>query len=56
MERDDPKDWGSLEKGHQPLDEGWIPGVRGGYQPETSEAGSPPTGGGGGKEPPKKSD
>ncbi len=36
-----------LEKGHIPRDEG----VRGGYQPETSEGGTPPTGGGGGKEP-----
>jgi len=33
-------------------DEAMIVGVRGGYQPETSDAGSPPSGGGGGKEPP----
>lgn len=37
--------------GHVPVEKGWIPGVRGGYQPETSETGNPPTGGGGGKEP-----
>ena len=43
-----------LEKGHQPLREGWVPGVRNGYQPETSEAGPPPTGGSGAKEPDKK--
>lgn len=46
--------WVDVEKGHKPLDEGWIPGVRGGYQPETNEAGDPPTGAGGGKEPEKK--
>ena len=42
-----------LHKGHLPLKEGWIPGVRGGYQPETSEAGPPPSGGSGAKEPEK---
>lgn len=40
-----------LEKGHKPLEEGWRPEVRGGYQPVTSEAGSPPTGGSGVQEP-----
>ncbi len=54
MSDDDKRNWFDLEKGHKPLDEGWIPGVRNGYQPETSEAGTPPTGGGGGKEPDKK--
>jgi hypothetical protein len=42
--------------GHVPVPEtkGWIPAIRNGYKPETSEAGPPPTGGGGGKEPDKK--
>ena len=54
---EDKGQWVELEKGHKPISEGWVPGIRGGYQPETSEAGNPPTGGGGGKEPvpePKK--
>ena len=44
-----------IREGHVPVEKGWIPSVRGGYQPETSEAGNPPTGGGGGKEPEQKS-
>ncbi len=44
--------WERMEKGFVPRDDE----VRGGYQPETSEAGSPPTGGGGGKEPKKDED
>jgi hypothetical protein len=55
MGRDRSVDWENLQKGHIPLE---IPTeeVRGGYQPETSEVGSPPTGGGGGKEPEKSSE
>ena len=41
-------------EGYQPLQKGWKPGPRNGYQPETSEAGPPPTGGSGAKEPEKK--
>ncbi len=43
-----------LNEGYTPVEKGWIPGVRGGYQPATSEGGTPPTGGSGGKEPEKK--
>ena len=50
-EREKPS-FEDIQKGHVPLDEDH--GVRGGYQPETSEAGDPPTGGGGGKEPADK--
>lgn len=52
----DKNDRRPLNDGHIPVsvEKGWIPHVRGGYQPETSEAGSPPTGGGGGKEVEKK--
>lgn len=41
-----------VQKGYIPQDDG----VRGGYQPETSESGPPPSGGGGGKEPQKSDD
>lgn len=41
-----------LEKGYVPREDG----VRGGYQPETNEADSPPTGGGAGREPTKDED
>jgi hypothetical protein len=51
----DQKGGGSEQRGHVPIEKGWQPGVQGGYQPTTSETGTPPTGGGGGKEPEKGS-
>ena len=47
----DKHEWEEIQKGYTPHDE---PGVDGGYQPETSDGGTPPSGGGGGKEPPKE--
>jgi hypothetical protein len=47
----DKHDHEEVQKGHIPQDDDY--GVRGGYQPETSQGGKPPSGGGGGKEPAK---
>lgn len=49
---DKDRNWEDLNKGHIPRnnDKDYV---QGGYQPETNEAGTPPTGGGGGKEPDK---
>lgn len=54
MADQDRRDHEDVQKGHIPRDDDH--GVRGGYQPETSEGGNPPSGGGGGKEPPPEND
>lgn len=45
----DRRDHEEVQKGYIPREDDY--GVRGGYQPETSQGGNPPSGGGGGKEP-----
>ncbi len=45
-DRDRDVDWEDIRKGYIPHEGG----VRGGYQPETSETDTPPRGGGGGSD------